>query len=598
MSRCVVDVFIIIINKNKKVRTLGSLYIMDLLYQISNMSDTRISKIIKYHDKLNGLMTNAFNTNGNNGNNSNTNNELIKLIVICGKQLLQTALYKASDAGNNEIVEIVENIFGKTDKTDKTDVIHPTCYNTNYRFHKACEKGDMNLVNLLISGGANDWNWGLVSACKYGHLEIIELMIIKGADDWNEGLYSACLHGFMQIAELMITKGADDLDSGLYYACINGSMELIDMLISKGTDNWNMGLEGACEGGHIEIVKLMIGKGANDWNEGFYNACKSGNMEIVKLILTKGGNCVDCIQENRNNGWDNTMKAACEGGNMEIVKLIDSKISDKSAGGYYRLGLMSACRGNNMEIIKLMLEKSAVDWPGALKNACIGGNTEIIEYIINTGGGIHGYECLWGACYGNQMEIAKMLISEGVDNWNVGLTGACSGGNVEMAEFMISKGANNWEESFRYLLNSKNYIPFTLFELLIGSSSAHYTTIDINKFLINAPLDDVENIKTLIKCGANDWNGGLIRACQISCLNMAKLMINHGATNLNECLVIACMCKPTQALKSGNLAIAELLIAKGANDWNEGLKNAYSVKNMTLAMLMISHGATNWRPTE
>jgi hypothetical protein len=47
----------------------------------------------------------------------------------------------------------------------------------------------LDIVNLMISKGATNWNWGVNGACKGGlkdackgeHLEIIHLMISKGA---------------------------------------------------------------------------------------------------------------------------------------------------------------------------------------------------------------------------------------------------------------------------------------------------------------------------------------------------------------------------------------------------------------------------------
>jgi len=40
--------------------------------------------------------------------------------------------------------------------------------------------------------------------------EIIDLMISKGANDWNYGLFGACQSKNKEIALLMVKKGADD----------------------------------------------------------------------------------------------------------------------------------------------------------------------------------------------------------------------------------------------------------------------------------------------------------------------------------------------------------------------------------------------------
>jgi ankyrin repeat protein len=50
---------------------------------------------------------------------------------------------------------------------------------------------------------------GLSGACEGGNIEIVNLMIKKGADDWDDGLDYACDGGYTEIVKLMLIKGAD-----------------------------------------------------------------------------------------------------------------------------------------------------------------------------------------------------------------------------------------------------------------------------------------------------------------------------------------------------------------------------------------------------
>jgi hypothetical protein len=59
----------------------------------------------------------------------------------------------------------------------------------NIVMYNSCSIGDMDIVQLMISKGANDWNTGLICACDGRHSDIIKLMISKGADSWNKVLY-------------------------------------------------------------------------------------------------------------------------------------------------------------------------------------------------------------------------------------------------------------------------------------------------------------------------------------------------------------------------------------------------------------------------
>jgi len=110
------------------------------------------------------------------------------------------------------------------------------------------------------------WNYGLVKACECGNIDLVNLMIEKGADDWDMGLIGACRGGNSELANYMIEKGAGYWNGGLEGACYGGNRELVDLMIEKGAGYWNGGLIGACEGGKRELAELMIEKGAtNDY---------------------------------------------------------------------------------------------------------------------------------------------------------------------------------------------------------------------------------------------------------------------------------------------------------------------------------------------
>ena len=40
---------------------------------------------------------------------------------------------------------------------------------------RACRNGNINLVNLMISKGANNWNDGMCGACEGGHIDIAKI---------------------------------------------------------------------------------------------------------------------------------------------------------------------------------------------------------------------------------------------------------------------------------------------------------------------------------------------------------------------------------------------------------------------------------------
>ena len=53
-------------------------------------------------------------------------------------------------------------------------------------------------------------NWGLWGACRSGHIDLVELMISRGADDLNGRLKIACHMGHRYLVKYLIQKGATE----------------------------------------------------------------------------------------------------------------------------------------------------------------------------------------------------------------------------------------------------------------------------------------------------------------------------------------------------------------------------------------------------
>ena len=86
-------------------------------------------------------------------------------------------------------------------------------------------------------------------ACENGNKEIVEFLISKGADvnavDYilNTPLHIACSHNYFEIIELLISNGAEIMcynennSIPLHNACKNNnSSRAVNLLLSKGSD--------------------------------------------------------------------------------------------------------------------------------------------------------------------------------------------------------------------------------------------------------------------------------------------------------------------------------------------------------------------------
>jgi hypothetical protein len=185
-------------------------------------------------------------------------------------------------------------------------------YDINSGLRGACEGGHMRLVKFMITCGANDWGYGLISACRGINREIaneiVLLMLEKGHNKnhifniFSKGIDTnylkvafseACQYGNLEIIKTLtdLTEfDVKDFNAGLYKACVGGHKNLVDLMISNGANDWNIGLYGACIGGHVILAELMISNGAYNWNWGLKGARKNCHNDLIDLMISKGAN--------------------------------------------------------------------------------------------------------------------------------------------------------------------------------------------------------------------------------------------------------------------------------------------------------------------
>jgi len=132
----------------------------------------------------------------------------------------------------------------------------------------------------------------------------------------------------------------------------------------------------------------------------------------------------------------------------------------------------------------------------------------------------------------------------------------------------------------KYFCDSKNYI-----------ENENYEFVHKNK---NISIN-INIVHKLIKNGYNNWNTGLLYACRYGNIDIVKLMIEKGATNdnngfrpiFNHALYNAC-------LFNSGYNIVKYMIEIGADNYNEGLYYACRSRNLDIINLLIDKGANDW----
>jgi ankyrin repeat protein len=78
-----------------------------------------------------------------------------------------------------------------------------------------------------------------------------------------------------------------------------------------------------------------------------------------------------------------------------------------------------------------------------------------------------------GACTRGHLQLAKLMIEEGANNWNEGFNNACVGGHLELVNLMIEMGANDWNEGLYWACNC-NHIKLVNLIISKGATQCDY----------------------------------------------------------------------------------------------------------------------------
>ncbi len=133
----------------------------------------------------------------------------------------------------------------------------------------------------------------LVHATRGGHRDIVEWILTLGANDYDSALDVAATEGRRDMVELLIENGASDLNNALVMAAANGHRDIVELLIEKDAKDFNRALTNAAKNGHRDIVELLIESGADDYDLALLYAAGNGYQDIVELLLEKAINIRD-----------------------------------------------------------------------------------------------------------------------------------------------------------------------------------------------------------------------------------------------------------------------------------------------------------------
>jgi hypothetical protein len=275
---------------------------------------------------------------------------------------------------------------------------------------------------------------------------------------------------------------------------------------------------------------------------------------------------------------------ACKGGHMPVIlQLLGRGDSNRDAGFY------AACRGGHLDVMEVMRPRDPHDWSSGFDDACCGGHLDVIDATVDRNA--TRIYCNHAGCKMGTLPVVRHLIEVIKVHptcMHSLIRAACKCGDIDSVEYLFKRAEEPpW--------------PSDLADYMGDACDGGHMPV----------------ITMLTKLGVSDWLPALNGACYGGHLSIVQHVLERVGINydMRDTLRVACGSKADTtvvqylldrggdattsdmmqaACCTGNIAMVNLLIARGNTSWNAGMEAASAGGRQTLVKLMATHGANNW----
>ncbi|XP_062569488.1 uncharacterized protein LOC134231543 [Saccostrea cucullata] len=400
----------------------------------------------------------------------------------------------------------------------------------------ACERGEMNIVKVLLEAGADVnpqsmYKTPLTAAAESGHTNVVNELLKSGAcvnpqDKYDIPLTAACRKGHLCVVKQLLDAGANvnsecANDTPLTEACVGGHINVVKELVKVGADVnvqgiLNTPLTEACESGQLSLVKYLLEVGADVnglSNQPLRTACKCGHLDVVKALLAAGAEVnLQCHK-------DTPLTETCKEGHMSVVKVLLEAGADVNLKGLFYTPLTAACEKGHLSLVKDLLQVGAdVNLQGEntpLTEACKCGHIDIVKELLMAGADVNpqdeDYTPLTEGCRSGYMVVVKELLQAGADinlpgAFETPLAAACEAGHLSIVNELLKAGAdvNPQGENGSPLTAACKYGHKTIVNILLESgASVHPQFTYINPLTATCTGRHLRVVKDLLLAEAD-----------------------------------------------------------------------------------------------
>lgn len=252
-----------------------------------------INKMIEHVQQLYRDHTHKFSkclNHGLLGASKSGNLELGKLLIQMGASNFEDAYTESFKSHNHDMIENLKSfvsVFGRR-----------SCFLD--AFFNACRSGYVEYVKSVIHNiGTFFVGDGFKIACKEGQFEVVKMLLERIQEFEREeyvlnNLRNACYGGNINIVNLLLGIGANDFVGGLSGACEGGHLELVKRMLSLCESNQiNVHKSSkrivrlAFESGDLNVVKYIVEKYKEIPRNSWIYAVYGGNLNVLKYVLQK-----------------------------------------------------------------------------------------------------------------------------------------------------------------------------------------------------------------------------------------------------------------------------------------------------------------------
>jgi ankyrin repeat protein len=477
--------------------------------------------------------------------------------------------------------------------------------------HEASGSGNLDVMKLLISRRADlnaldhEGRSPLHRAFQHQKFDSMKLLVNRDAVNVRDRSNSTLLHeasasGNFDVMELLLSHGADvDVhdhrgDSPLHRAFHHQNFDAVKILVNRGAVNVcdrsnSTLLHEAAGSGNIDIIRLLLDR---DADVNVLDRCGDSPLhkafryhDAVKLLVDRGA---DVNARNKSNSTP--LHEASGSGNRDVMELLLSLGADINAQDHRGVTpLHEASRYQNFDAMKLLVNGGAEvnvrdkNSSTPLHEASGSGNLDVVRLLLGLGADLNvhdhrGDSPLRRAFQHQKFDAMELLVNRCADvnvrnQFNSTLLHEASGsGNLYIAKLLLDHGAevnalDQWgdtplHKSFRSL------------------------TLDVeppHKGRLKVTHDAYD--WTLIGNASSSGNIDVVPPLSKKSTEAVNAQDNRCSTPLHD------------ALQGGNYAMAELLLAYGADVNVRGWRNKTPLQlasfkgSLDVSRLLVEHGA-------